>query len=83
MPTTGFSLSGDWVKVFNYSERNQFSTHRTGHAGCYVTPYFYIFGGLDLNKIYNDLLLYDFAENNWIISNSNYRPSPRYFHTVS
>ena len=82
MPTDALMWPNTWIMVYRYSEHKGFSTRRAGHAGCYIAPYFYIFGGFGLNTVFNDLLLYDFAGNNWIFSPSDHQPSPRYFHTV-
>ena len=79
----GVALHNTWVVVNNYSNSNYFSTHLVGHSGSFVAPHLWIFGGYNLNRVYNHLLRYDFSSNTWFVVETARQPSPRYFHTVS
>ena len=79
----GHDMSDSWIVVNNYSKSDHFSTGLVGHAGCYVEPYLWIFGGFDLNNVFNSMLRYNFSENRWSIVQAKHQPFPRYFHTVS
>jgi len=82
MPWKGYAWNNSWIVVNNYSNINDFSTHLFGHAGIFVEPYLWIFGGYDLNNVFNHLLRYSFTSNHWFHVQTENLPSPRYFHTV-
>lgn len=68
--------------VFNYTNEAG-SQPRAGHTGVFVEPYYYTFGGFNLNRPIGTLLRYNFERNNWLLYSTTFQPSPRYFHTVS
>ena len=79
----GYASSDTWVTVWNHTDDEDIVTNLIGHAGCYVEPYLWVFGGYNLNRVFGHLLRYNFSQNNWEIQHSKTHPTPRYYHTVS
>ena len=74
-PSTWFTLS---------PHRTGFEP-RTGHAGAYVkeTNSFYVFGGNNLNILFDDLVQYDFAQAEWrVLPKTLPWPEARYRHAI-
>ncbi|XP_076804825.1 multiple epidermal growth factor-like domains protein 8 isoform X1 [Clavelina lepadiformis] len=82
MPREGQELADTFILVYNNTFNEGKSTGLAGHAGAYVDPYLWIFGGYDLNNVRGDLFQFNFTVNVWKAIETSIRPSPRFCHTM-
>ncbi|XP_072048547.1 multiple epidermal growth factor-like domains protein 8 [Amphiura filiformis] len=77
---------GSTVLVSSGIQATDFTfTPRTGHGAVYHdgTDRLYVFGGFSLNDVFDDLVAFDFAENQWsaVVLHGD-EPTGRYGHTM-
>ncbi|OHT04239.1 hypothetical protein TRFO_28281 [Tritrichomonas foetus] len=76
----------DWIKI----DVSNPPEPRAGHSMIFYQSetdkkckQLVVFGGYNKTKRFNDIAVYDFETNNWIIIEFKNAPSPRYFHSAS